>query len=207
MLKVFIVGGGINYETMFEDMGWEITEQIDDADLVQFTGGSDVSPHLYGEETHPRTHSSLLRDTGEIKVYEDCLRQGKPMAGICRGGQFLHVMSGGKLWQHIPGHAIMHTHSAWSYDKETVLHVTSTHHQAMRYSKDVGEVLLWAAAHGAHQHMSDGMVVAVEVTHNVESVYHMESKSFCYQPHPEFEQGECREYYFDKLLELFGLWA
>src|SRR3546814_3238996 len=33
-------------------------------------------------------------------------RMHKPMAGICRGGQFLNVMCGGSMIQHVEGHAI-----------------------------------------------------------------------------------------------------
>lgn len=32
------------------------------------------------------------------------------MVGICRGAQFLNVMAGGKMIQHVEGHAIHGTH-------------------------------------------------------------------------------------------------
>jgi gamma-glutamyl-gamma-aminobutyrate hydrolase PuuD len=206
MPKVFIVYGGLAYDNMFEAKGWGVVDSVEEADLVQFTGGSDVSPYLYGEEVHPRTYPNAGRDVVEVEIYEECLRLGKPMSGICRGGQFLHVMNGGDLWQHIHGHGVHGTHKAWSYDKKTILDVTSTHHQAMRYSADVGEVLLWAAAHGEHEHMIGGEVVKVELDNSVESVYHEHGKCFCFQPHPEFNNGMgCREFYFRKIFELFGL--
>ena len=55
MRKVYIVGGGGDYKSMFEGEGWEVVDCFSKADLIQFTGGADVSPALYGESTHPQT--------------------------------------------------------------------------------------------------------------------------------------------------------
>jgi len=52
------------------------------------------------------------------------------MVGICRGSQFLTVMSGGRLFQDVSGHAIMGTHLIKFKDGSS-LGITSTHHQMM----------------------------------------------------------------------------
>lgn len=204
MPKVFIVGGCMTTERMFTSEGWDVVDSIEDADLVQFTGGSDVSPYMYGQQTHPKTSYSSARDEYEIVVAMTCHELCIPMAGICRGGQFLHVYSGGSLFQHIQGHAIGGTHEAVTPDGE-VVNVTSTHHQAMRYD-GLGEVLLTAESHGLCEYMDDYDVMGVEVEKSLESIYHSDTNAFCFQPHPEFSNGMgCRGFYFRKLFDLFGL--
>lgn len=105
-----------------EDVAW--------ADIVLFTGGSDVSPELYEEPSHPFTQPDWHRDMMEVEIFTWAKDAGKRMAGICRGSQFLNVMCGGKLHQHVGKHGIRGTHPI--YDAETnkcVAEVTSTHHQ------------------------------------------------------------------------------
>ena len=99
--------------------------------LVVFTGGSDVSPGLYSNNApHPRTFSDLARDTEEITIYETALDNKIPMAGICRGAQFLCVMAGGKLVQDITGHQGTHDVLA-RYPNAGLkrIAVSSSHHQ------------------------------------------------------------------------------
>ena len=206
-MKVCIINSSGQYVRMFEDRGWEVVKHIFDADLVQFTGGSDVSPAYYGEDLHPETYPNIIRDEYEAEVFKACKAIGKPMAGICRGAQFLHVMNGGNLWQHVLGHAIYGTHRAIDTMTGNVIPVTSTHHQMMRQS-DTGFCVMVGAEEVKHlkQHVCHtGEVEAMSCEVDVEAYYHADSKCFCYQPHPEFEEGQCREYYFLKLKEFFGL--
>lgn len=100
------------------------------ADLVIFTGGGDVNPVLYGEEPHPETKFCPERDAQDIKLYKLCLEEGIPMLGICRGAQFLHVMNGGKLIQHLDEH--YGDHHVWDKKNRIALtSVSSVHHQAV----------------------------------------------------------------------------
>ena len=207
MPKVCIIGGNYNYHVMFKEQGWEIVENYEDADLVQFTGGEDVSPRLYGEECHGSTFYNTYRDSKEITIFEYCVRARKPMAGICRGGQFLHVMNGGDLWQDVDSHAIFGTHKAFTPDGLVELQVTSTHHQMMRMSSEEGEVLLVAdECRAPKEHMVGKLVGKVTDEPDIESVYYKGTNSLCFQPHPEFSYGmQCREFYFRKIYELIGL--
>lgn len=68
-----------------------------------FTGGVDVEPRYYGEETkstcgeiHPR------RDELEMKMLDAVMKTGKPILAICRGAQLVNVYLGGTLYQDIP---------------------------------------------------------------------------------------------------------
>lgn len=207
MSKVYIVNGNAQYHRMFREMDWEITTVIKDADLVQFTGGEDVSPHLYGEDPHPQTYSNFDRDQYELSVYRYCLENGIKMAGICRGGQFLNVASGGAMWQHVDGHAIYGTHKCIDIPTGTEHQVTSTHHQMMRPS-DKGILVGGASESSFYERMSDNGVVfeQVKTGYDVEVVYYPHTDCLCFQPHPEFPGADStREYYFELVKRYHGL--
>ena len=208
MNKVFILQPNAEYQAMYVSEGWELTQELCEADLVQFTGGEDVTPSYYGEHNHPATFNNRARDLMEKQVYTICINNGIPMTGICRGGQFLHVMNGGDMWQDVKGHAIYGTHPAKDIKTEIILPVTSTHHQMMRESEH-GIILLVGDHHlcSDKEHMLGKTIEVVECTVDVESVYYPDTHCLCFQPHPEFEYGteQCRNYYFNKLAELFGL--
>ena len=108
MSRVLIVSGSLAYRQMFINYGFTVVEDIQFADLVCFTGGEDVSPHLYGQPVHPLTFSSVRRDEKEKAIFDACCERNLPMVGICRGGQFLNVMSGGKMYQHVTNHTRQH---------------------------------------------------------------------------------------------------
>lgn len=100
------------------------------ADIVLFTGGEDVSPEMYDEYPHEFTRSNWQRDMMEQDIFTWASEMGKHMAGICRGSQFLNVMAGGKMHQHVNKHGIHNTHPIYcAKTGEKLADVTSTHHQ------------------------------------------------------------------------------
>lgn len=207
--KVFIVGAGFAYAIMFQQRGWEIVDSVEDADLVQFLGGSDVSPNYYGEDKHPYTHCDPQRDIEEYEIFKGAVKLGKPIAGICRGGQFVHVMNGGKLWQHVDGHGIAQGHKALCKLSGDLVLVSSTHHQMM--VGNVGEVILTAVEteHTFKQSL-DGWEISQEdgdKSPEVEAVYHKETNSLSFQPHPEMMRidSDCQNLYFKYLEDLLGV--
>jgi putative glutamine amidotransferase len=68
------------------------------------SGGGDVDPASYGDETrHPKTYGvSSARDEMEFDLIGRFIEAGKPIVGICRGLQMLAVYFGGRLHQHVP---------------------------------------------------------------------------------------------------------
>ena len=209
MPNVLIVGGGYQYEDMFRKMGWEIVGDMQEADMVQFTGGADVSPEYYDEEEHPASHCSKHRDVAEKRIFDLCLENAIPMAGICRGGQFLNVMSGGAMWQHVDGHAINGTHLATDVATGRLVSVTSTHHQMMRPSLQ-GTIIAFAHESSFRECMRNGKVLRVvddpQFPLDPEVVFYPHTNSLCFQPHPEFPRyDECREYYFQCIKDCLGL--
>lgn len=202
---VFFVAGNIQYRDMFKERGWEETRDMNEADLVQFTGGEDVSPHLYGELRHPRTGNNPARDEREKLIFDQALEVGVPMAGICRGGQFLNVMNKGSMWQHVDGHTGKHVAHVNGFVGD--VEVSSTHHQMMRPSKAVEHLILMTASKSKIKECmndigNEGQIIRRYVSEkhredDVEAVYYPDTKSLCYQPHPEFDNVKaCRDVYF-----------
>ena len=207
MPNVCIINSSEAYQRMFESMGWNVVRDFGSADLVQFTGGSDVSPSLYGEAEHPYTSTHPARDEHESDAFDICMDMGIPMAGICRGAQFLNVMSGGSLWQDVDNHAIYGVHAALDLATERMVDVTSTHHQMMRVGVN-GEVLVEAYEASYYDHMKHGKVEQFTelAAGDVEVVYYGATKCLCFQPHPELHGAEStRTLYFELLQRHLGL--
>lgn len=214
--KVFIVGGPQGaYGGMFKEHGWELVDNFKKADLVQFTGGEDVTPAMYGQGAHPHTMNNEARDKYEMFMFDAALAHGIPVAGICRGGQFLNVMCGGEMWQHINNHTSSHV----VMDVETGAEymATSTHHQMMKPNIDNGGVILAYAEECTSKEKcnEDGKIFkysfpskkAKSLTDkDIEVVAYPDYQALCFQPHPEFRgQDELADWYFDYIFKQFGL--
>lgn len=207
-MKVHIVSPNQQYVDMFTSNGWEIQPLNSYLDLVCFTGGADVSPAMYGEEPHPSTWSQSQRDAIEAGIYHDCLAAAVPMVGICRGGQFLNVMNGGRMWQDVDNHAIHGTHEAQCLVSMTTVDVTSTHHQMMIPADD-GMVLMTADMSDWRTTMQNGYASTQkrgDDEPDVEAVYYEVTNCLCYQPHPEYADGN-EEHFFMVLEETLGVAA
>ncbi len=129
--KIFVENSCIPTIEMFIKWGFEIVHKPEESDMLVFTGGTDVDPTLYGEAPGEFTQrADYVRD----KVCEDLYWEvsGKyalPCVGICRGAQFITVMQGGKLKQHITNHND-YIHDV-VFEDGSVMSVTSDHHQEM----------------------------------------------------------------------------
>jgi putative glutamine amidotransferase len=65
-------------------------------------GGSDIDASHFGEENHPKVDlQAPERFAGERSLYEKVPSE-LPVLGICYGCQFLNVVRGGSLIQHLP---------------------------------------------------------------------------------------------------------
>lgn len=167
----------------------EIGNQSSLPDLVVFTGGSDVDPTLYGDEKHPYTSIDTLRDQADVEVYRWAKENNIPCVGICRGGQFLNVMNGGKMYQHVENHGRNHLIHGFNIKIPGGIEVTSTHHQMMIVPKS-GTLIAWAI----EKAFSDEF--------EPEVVWFEDSKDLCVQYHPEYMDKDSDGYeYFQQLLE------
>lgn len=207
-MKVFIQGpGGIAYMRMFMGAGFEGTEDLDDADVVCFTGGADINPKFYGEQPIKGVNPDAARDERDAFIYGYALAQQKFMVGICRGAQFLNAMSGGKLWQDVDNHC--RAHIATDVETNLKVWVSSTHHQQMRPGPK-GTVVM-VANEALNKYAWDETFCKLgnnpkpdEI--DVEAMWYPETKCFCFQPHPEHDRvTACRDYFFDKLHEFYDI--
>ena len=204
MSKVYIVNASQAYQMLFISIGYDLAWDLSQADLVCFTGGEDVSPRLYGATKHPYTHSNFHRDEQEKLIYEECVRLNIPMVGICRGGQFLNVMNGGEMYQHVEGHTRDHLITD-VLSLQTLL-VSSTHHQMMKPSK---KALIVATSHlYRSREWYEGDEPRDDISDlDIEVVWYEKTRSLCFQPHPEFDgvQYSNMRSYFNTLLKRFKL--
>jgi len=185
MTKVAIIDGGMAYTMLFGKLlDMEVVNALDDAELVCFTGGEDVSPHLYGDYHHDKTWNNPQRDEREAAIYSFCRDRDIPMVGICRGAQFLNVMSGGRMYQHVTGHGQPH-YLIDQFTGDSVF-VSSTHHQMMKPSDNGIIVALGDGVRGKRE-WYDGTEYRHDVSDKgIEVVYYPHTKCLCFQPHPEF---------------------
>jgi putative glutamine amidotransferase len=80
-----------------------IDETLDALDGLLFSGGSDLDPEMYGQETHAETNGVVAeRDRAEIALLQAALERDMPVLAVCRGSQVLNVARGGDLVQHLP---------------------------------------------------------------------------------------------------------
>ena len=171
--------------------------------VLIFTGGADINPNLYKEQPHPYTSWNSRRDVVEVDAYFDSSPDVLKI-GICRGAQLLNVLNGGKLFQHVEGHA-GGSHPIKILDSRFKINVPfnkviSVHHQMMRPTDDA----VFIASSGTHvskYRQSHGYEeVPHEYTHeDTEVVWYPKTRSFCFQSHPEFGDHPTKEIFFDLL--------
>ncbi len=205
MHKAYIVGVGSQaYRDLLIGYGFELTSEPLKADIALFTGGEDVTPGLYGAKAHPYTSFNTFRDDEEQAYFKAFKELGVPMLGICRGGQFLNVMNGGSMYQHVTHHT--QDHVIMDVLSQCTLWASSTHHQMM---KPTSKAVLVAVAHqhGKRQ-WYEGVEFHEDVSHeDIEVVYYEEAKCLCFQPHPEFygERYHHLREYLGQCLERFHM--
>ena len=149
---------------------------IADLDGIVLSGSnSDVAPHRYKQEPHPKVGPILTRrDQTDLLLLEGVFRKKIPLLAICFGIQILNVHLGGTLWQDITSQvkdAVQHDQSSsedyhshslrihpgsllYSLAGPTEIRVNSYHHQAIR---DLSPKLIATAS------SPDGIVEAVEL--------------------------------------------
>jgi putative glutamine amidotransferase len=157
------------------DGDWDVL--VAHLDGLLLSGGEDVNPVLYGEQSEPcMGQVDAERDVAELGLARKWLASGRPLLAICRGHHVLNVTLGGTLYQdiatYIP-HALDHGYAP-ARPMEKLVHpvtldprsmlatilggtsfeVNSAHHQAV---KALGNKLTAVA------HADDGVVEAIEL--------------------------------------------
>jgi len=160
-------------------------------DLVLFTGGEDLNPMYYNQNTGSKTKYNSHRDKQE-KEYLFNRYKNIPKLGICRGAQVLTVWSGGSLIQDVDGHAINQLHEIEMNTPYTnnIYKITSTHHQMMNpygMKEEDYDILGYSKYFLSNKYLN-GKDLNIKLPKGfVESevVYYNKTKSLCIQGHPE----------------------
>jgi putative glutamine amidotransferase len=127
-----------------------VEETLDALDAIVFTGGSDIDPSEYGEETHPETFGVRRdRDASELALMRAALDRDMPVLGICRGIQVLNVVKGGDLHQHLPE---VVGHESHKHDPPGIF---NDHEVAISPSTRLASIL--GDTHGVKSHHHQGL--------------------------------------------------
>lgn len=208
-LKVFdYLEGSGNY---WNQHGFKLVRQLEDADILCLNGGQDIGSEIYNEKPIPwgsgygPPRYKSRRDMMEIEQYEKAKRLGKFIFGICRGAQLATCLEGGSLWQHVTKH---HTdHEIRDLLTGNIYHATSVHHQMMRPPVGVPYQIIATADKADYkvsQHdewsSADG-----PPSPDPEIIWYPEARALCVQGHPEYATRSAFADYCTKLIE--HLWA
>ena len=182
---------GAPYGPLFESIG-EVTEDVDSFklnseqfSLIVFTGGSDVSPDLYGDTSPDGVcRSDPERDKMEAALFNFARhRVNIKMVGICRGMQFLNVMSGGKLIHDLKGHGGLN-HNVLARDAEEPFIVNSWHHQMCVPHKET-HILAWSKTNLSDRYIGNKDEPIDYKGPEVEAIYIPQYQAIGVQWHPE----------------------
>lgn len=204
LAKVYVQGAafaGVTKATFREERKYDIVNNLNDSDIVVWTGGEDIFPGLYGEDPIPGTYFSKHRDESDVRAVNEAVKQRKFLVGICRGAQLLNVIpNGGRLWQDVDGHESC-IHKALDCISGQWIKINSVHHQALRVT-DEAEIICWALESTQKQAQNDNWVKPQDVTSipeqdkDIEAVWYPKTRSFLFQGHPEFGHPPTTEYFF-----------
>jgi gamma-glutamyl-gamma-aminobutyrate hydrolase PuuD len=160
-------------------------------DLLYFNGGADISPKYYNENVGKFTQFDTKRDELCFNIAD--IYNSVSKLGICRGAQFLTVLAGGTLIQHVEGHIGSHEIDVhfMKNDHPTQFKMTSTHHQMMfpyNLPKNNYKVLGWSTQHRSLTYLNgeDKEINLPEKFVEPEIVYYPKKYSLAIQGHPEF---------------------
>lgn len=101
--RAILAAGGIPVILPLEASEDDLRQLVSSLDGFLFTGGPDVHPFLFGEDTRMGCGSvSVKRDRMELMLLKLAMEQRKPIMGICRGIQLINIGLGGTIYQDIP---------------------------------------------------------------------------------------------------------
>lgn len=169
--------GGLPLVLPLELSAGEVEELSERLDGLLLSGGPDIHPFAFGEETLSGCgNASILRDKMEFSFFKHMFDQKKPILGICRGSQLINIALGGNIYQDIfsQTHEVPRIAHIQPFDYGTPCHkvqvlsgtklhrilgcslveVNSCHHQAVK-DPATGLIICGRA--------SDGLAEAVEM--------------------------------------------
>lgn len=175
-MRAIEAAGGIPVILPLETSPADLQQLTEVFDGFLFTGGPDIHPFNFGEETLVGCGQiSAPRDSMELSLLSSVIKARKPILGICRGIQLINVGLGGTIFQDIrsqfrtdvpiahkqlppyknPSHYvhIMEGTLLFHIAETCRIQVNSMHHQAVR---DLAPGLIICGT------SSDGVIEAIE---------------------------------------------
>lgn len=175
---------------------------VEEADMILYTGGADISPQLYSEPMLKGTYVSYSQDRSDLETWEKAYKARKFQVGICRGAQLLNVMNGGRLWQDVNNHAGSN-HYVTDVETKKEYEVSSLHHQGIILNHEKSRLL--AYCNDSTEKASSGIVWSRDLqvpSVDVEAFWYDESRCLGVQYHPECGPKSCVDMFF-KYIETF----
>ena len=160
------------------------------ADGLVLMGGSDVDPHLYGQQRAHHVYGVVPeQDHFEMALVHAALELEMPVLAVCRGIQLVNVALGGTLIQHlgdVPG-TIEHAPGKFPAGQDHVLHPI-TLEPGSRIAEAIGVTEIVGASfhHQGIDEIAPGMkVVGRSPDGLIEAMEHTDSWLLGVQWHPE----------------------
>ena len=149
--------------------------------LVVLWGGEDIATSFYGETPSKADseYEKSSRDKNEEEIFNRAVEMGLPILAICRGAQLACCLLGGKLYQHVDGHA-MGDHGMIFNGEE--YRTNSYHHQMMIPTNDM-DILAYAKNRSRVKWKE---VPVKDEGDEAEIVYHRGKNVLMIQGHPEW---------------------
>lgn len=186
-------GDAINpFNEIFKDKFNAIQKgTVEGADALVLWGGTDIHPSFYKQVAHPANENKApgpsYRDLLEWELMREAFQRDIPIIGVCRGGQFLCVFSGGSLIQDCKGH--YSGHGITTYDGLS-MHAPANHHQMMNPKPNTYDLLAWAEHPiGVDKQIefsqpAEGELIDQKI--DPEVLWFRETRGLAIQPHPEW---------------------
>lgn len=127
-IKAILAAGGIPVLLPTAIPLTEVPAIVDQYDGFHLTGGGDIDPALFGEQSHDSVYGvKHERDRFELTLVRQAIAQDKPLLTVCRGTQVLNVACGGTLYVDIASQiAGVQKHDWWpTYRRDKLVHDVS----------------------------------------------------------------------------------
>lgn len=168
----------------------DLRQLVTQYDGFLFTGGQDVTPLLYNtRKLETCGECSSERDLMETIIFEEALKQDKPLLGICRGIQLINVLLGGTLYQDLPTQheSEIEHHMSEPYDRY-IHDVNLIDHTPIKELLKVDQLPVNSYHHQAIREVSERLTVMAKANDGIVEGVYMKGRKFVWaiQWHPEF---------------------
>jgi len=158
-------------------------------DGLLLTGGADIEPKRYGEETLPLCgETAPLRDEMEFYLCKRALETDLPMLGICRGFEVINCVLGGKLYQDIAAqYRDVLKHPCYDVPRDQVHAVTTAEGTRLRQITGMEEMRVNSRHHQGVKTLGQGLIVSARAEDGLIEGVELPGRRFAVavQWHPE----------------------